>query len=641
MSSRDATIRSFAIVTAAVCVIGLALWFMWSLTPPDMDPPAGRVTSLTSAKTPTAEPDSDLALHPSMKSRRFDAAVRDIVQREDPVVDGWDTERFSELADHQLKILGELLCNPQQIEKAALESVCTEQYQGKLCPEDLSLEFEDAHFVVRRNSSSTPVAEVQGREALRSALKQQTKTFYSGAVRRFKFKTIRVELSGDTARTTSYFQISSLPSAGANNESDSDVRDAIQVSATWDCVWKSGAAEYPLLERVVVSGYECVNTRESQSFVDATLSQFEGVDAFEDQFVYGRDHWYSSLEGSIGVEGRGNGIAIGDVNGDQLEDVYVCQPAALPNKLFLRASDGSLKDVSRQSGVDWLDSTRSALFVDMDNDGDQDLVLTVGSRVLLHANNGRGEFRVTAAISTISNLFSINAADFDNDGDLDLYVCGYSGIQQIRPEDIFASPVPYHDANNGAPNLLLRNEGGWQFSDVTEAAGLGTNNLKFSLASVCDDFDSDGDLDIYVANDFGRNNLYRNDGGVFVDMADEAGVEDIGPGMSAASGDFNNDGRPDLYVSNMFSSAGSRITHNPQFKPTAGKDDLQGFQRHARGNSLFMNVGDGKFQDRSEESGTMMGRWAWGSQFVDINNDGWRDVYVTNGFVTADNNNDL
>ena len=144
-----------------------------------------------------------------------------------------------------------------------------------------------------------------------------------------------------------------------------------------------------------------------------------------------------------------------------------------------------------------------------------------------------------------------------------------------------------------------------------------------------------------MANDFGRKNLYRNDNGHFVDIAAAAGVEDIGPGMSVAWGDANNDGHVDLYVSNMFSSAGSRITHQRAFKPGAATGDLEGFRRHARGNSLFINRGDGTFSDKSIESGTSMGRWAWGSLFVDFNNDGWRDLYVTNGFVTADNNNDL
>ena len=105
--------------------------------------------------------------------------------------------------------------------------------------------------------------------------------------------------------------------------------------------------------------------------------------------------------------------------------------------------------------------------------------------------------------------------------------------------------------------------------------------------------------------------------------------------------DFNNDGRSDIYVSNMFSSAGNRITHQQQFKTGLDAETKKHFQRHARGNSLFENAGDGKFHDRSVELGITLGRWAWGSLFADINNDGWEDLYVTNGFITADTQNDL
>ncbi len=111
--------------------------------------------------------------------------------------------------------------------------------------------------------------------------------------------------------------------------------------------------------------------------------------------------------------------------------------------------------------------------------------------------------------------------------------------------------------------------------------------------------------------------------------------------MSASWGDFNNDGNPDLYVSNMFSSAGNRITHQQQFKTSLDEDEKQLFRRHARGNSLFENIGDGLFIDRSVELGVTLGRWAWGSLFVDLNNDGWEDLYVTNGFITAGGGNDL
>ena len=577
---------------------------------------------------------ADLDLHPNLKNLKYDATIRKIAQREDPVVDGWDSERFSEVANAQLKQLGKLLSDAKLIDAEHVNAISTSDCKAALRPRTLAPAFDDNTIqVLRSNGSSDELA-------FRAAIDDHAKLFANTESPRFKFKVIRVQIQGNTAQTQAYFQMVGAAKRPWKHESVGDVQ-RIQVNSTWDMLWDTSDKATPKLKKIVTSAYEEVYSKTPQLFVDCTESQFAGIDALHDQLIHGRDHWYGNLESSIGVEGRGNGIAIGDANGDGLEDLYICQPAALPNKLLLRKADGSFEDASAAAGVDWLDSSRGALFVDLDNDGDQDLVVAIDSEVVLHENDGQGSFTKRNSVTTNSRLFSLNALDYDRDGKLDLYVCGYSGANQIRPEDIFASPVPYHDANNGAENLLLRQTKAWTFSEVTEEVGLSQNNLRFSLASTWDDMDGDGDLDLYVANDFGRNNLYRNDNGKFVDIAGEAGVEDIGPGMSCAWGDYNNDGKVDLYVSNMFSSAGSRITHDPKFKPNAQADDLAGFQRHARGNTLFENNGNGTFSDRAIESGTTMGRWAWGSQMVDINNDGHRDVYVANGFVTADNNNDL
>ena len=581
----------------------------------------------------------DVALHPTLRDRRYDAAIRDIVVREDPTIDGWDSERFNELAGQQLKKIGHLLSAGAAATSTA-EDLCTPDFAGtSLRPQDLKTVFRGPVFTVRRATADDHTVHHRGRDGFVAAIGSQAAAFADTPDSHFKFKVIRVDLRDRMATTKAYFQMTGSSVAGDRR---------VQVSSTWDCAWTFGT-EAPLLRAIRVSSYEEVHStdRATAAFSDCTQALFAGQPALDKQLVHGRDHWYSNLEATIGVEGRGNGIAIGDVNGDGLEDIYLCQPAALPNRLFIRNPDGTLADTSAVAGVDWLDSSRGALFVDIDNDGDQDLLLAQSTNLMLHENDGQGVFRIREVIPSTSRLFSLNAVDYDNDGDLDLFVCGYSGAAQTRPEDIFASPVPYHDANNGAPNSLFRNDGNWDFVDVTAEVGLDANNLRFSLASAWDDFDNDGDQDLYVANDFGRNNLYRNDAGIepdlrrFVDVAALSGVEDIGPGMSAAWGDANNDGWMDLYVSNMFSSAGSRITHNPQFKRGASAEDITGFQRHARGNSLFINQGDGTFADHAIQSATTMGRWAWGSLFVDLNNDGWRDLYVANGFVTADNNNDL
>jgi hypothetical protein len=144
-----------------------------------------------------------------------------------------------------------------------------------------------------------------------------------------------------------------------------------------------------------------------------------------------------------------------------------------------------------------------------------------------------------------------------------------------------------------------------------------------------------------VANDYGRNNLYRNDEGDFTDVASQAGVEDMAAGMSVSWGDVDNDGWMDLYVSNMFSSAGNRVSYQRKFQPRADAATRVALQRHARGNSLFAGDRSGNFRDISEAAGVTMGRWAWGSTLADLNNDGLQDIVVANGFLTQEFPDDL
>jgi hypothetical protein len=216
-------------------------------------------------------------------------------------------------------------------------------------------------------------------------------------------------------------------------------------------------------------------------------------------------------------------------------------------------------------------------------------------------------------------------------------VCGYFALDDAGESSIgLGNPIPYHDANNGARNTLYRNEGQFSFTDATTVVGLDADNRRFSHAAAWEDYDRDGDPDLYVVNDYGRNCLYRNDAGHFVNVAAQAGVEDISAGMSASFGDYNRDGLPDIYVSNMFSSAGNRISYQRQFKHGADTETIREYQRFSRGNTLFENAGDGTFHDVTDQANVTMGRWAWGSNFVDINNDGWQDLVVANGMLTRE-----
>jgi len=340
----------------------------------------------------------------------------------------------------------------------------------------------------------------------------------------------------------------------------------------------------------------------------------------------GDPHWFGH-----------NGMALGDVNGDGLEDLYVATGTGTPNLLFIRRPDGTLEERADEAGVAWLDDTKGVLLLDFDGDGDKDLMTAIGPALVLCANDGSGKFTPARSLQaeTSSAFYSLAAADYDLDGDLDVYALRY--VQSAYGQSI---PRPFQDARNGPRNHLLRNDGEGGFTDVTDQVGLGQNNDRFSLAAGWADVDEDGDPDLYVANDFGRNNLYRNDGGTFEDVAAELGVEDQAAGMGVSWADVDRDGDLDLHVSNMFSSAGLRVAYQPEFRADSDEAVRAGAQRLAQGNSLFLND-PSAFRETGGQAGIRMGRWSWGGRFADLDGDGHEDLIVPNGFMTNEREDDL
>jgi hypothetical protein len=265
-----------------------------------------------------------------------------------------------------------------------------------------------------------------------------------------------------------------------------------------------------------------------------------------------------------------------------------------------------------------------------------------GTPSVLFQNDGSAVFTEVAAASGDADDSGqgrcVVSFDYDNDGDLDLFLC----VDFAKPFTQEAGFV-YHDANDGGRNVLFRNDmtgNRWKFTDATDESGLSTNNRRHSLAASWMDYDNDGDQDLYVANDYGQNCLYRNDNARFEDVASEAGVVDYGSGMSASWGDYDRDGWVDLYVGNMFSSAGNRITRQARFKDDEDAETRATYSRFAKGNSLFRNT-NGRFTETSSEAGVEMARWAWSSVFADLNNDGWQDLVVANGYITTEDTGDL
>ena len=177
---------------------------------------------------------------------------------------------------------------------------------------------------------------------------------------------------------------------------------------------------------------------------------------------------------------------------------------------------------------------------------------------------------------------------------------------------------------------------------MTKQTGLDKNNTRYSFCCGWNDYNSDGWPDLYVVNDFGRKNLYRNNGnGTFTDVAAEAGVEDVGAGMSVSWFDYNADGREDLYVADMWTAAGERVASQDAFKPDAPDEVLRLYRKHAMGNSLFQNAGDGSFRDVTASCNVGMGRWSWSSDGLDFDHDGFPDLYVVNGMLSGPSHDDL
>jgi tetratricopeptide (TPR) repeat protein len=380
-------------------------------------------------------------------------------------------------------------------------------------------------------------------------------------------------------------------------------------------------------------------------FEDIAARAFAGCASYRAQFVPGVDTWRTVMDGASGIDIYGhNGVAAGDIDGDGFDDLYVCQPAGLPNRLYRNRGDGTFEDVTEASGVGILDNTACALFADVNNDGRQDLIVVRASGPLLFLNAGAGKFRLRPeafhfARPPQGTFTGAAFADYDRDGWLDIYFCLYTYYQGT---DQYRYPLPYFAAENGPPNFLMRNQRDGSFRDVTRETGLDKNNTRFSFCCGWADFDGDGWPDLYVVNDFGRKNLYRNNGdGTFTDVAKEAGVEDVGAGMSVSWLDFDWDGRQDLYVADMWTAAGLRVSMQERFQQNASEEVRAMYRRHAMGNCLYRNRGDGKFEDAGLRSGTLMGRWAWSSDAWDFNHDGMPDLYIANGMISGPQRDDL
>ncbi len=390
---------------------------------------------------------------------------------------------------------------------------------------------------------------------------------------------------------------------------------------------------------------ETIATAKGPVFADVTSHALGGTESYSRQLLHGADYWRTVLDGAVGLDVYGNnGVAVGDFDNDGLDDFYVCQPAGLPNRLYSNRGDGTFEDVTEKSGLGILDNTACALFADFENKGLQDLLVVCGTGPLLYLNQGDGTFRLKRdafrfARQPQGTFTHAAVADYDGDGRLDVYFCMYMYYLGL---DQYHYPVPYYDARNGPPNCLFHNEGNATFVETTEAAGLNRDNDRYTFACAWGDAYGNGLPDLFVSNDFGTSQLYRNNGdGKFTVVSAEARVEGVGAGMGCAWCDFDNDGRQDIYVPSMWEAAGQRVSGQKQFHAAAPESIRELYRRHARGNALYRNKGDGTFENVGQQAGVEMGRWSWSADFFDFDHDGYSDLYVSNGYISGPDRYDL
>lgn len=351
------------------------------------------------------------------------------------------------------------------------------------------------------------------------------------------------------------------------------------------------------------------------------------------------------------------GVATADYDNDGWFDIFFCD--GTNSCLYRNRGNGTFEDTTSRTGLPvGLGGVHVAIFGDFDNDNDRDLFLgrSTGNNFLFR-NNGNGSFTDVTSAANVSGVWvsTASAADYNNDGKLDLYLGRYLDPRINLPSTNFYT-------RNGQGNTLLRNEGELRFTDVTEEAGLREGGLTLGIA--WGDYDRDGDQDVYVANDFGRNALFRNEAnGKFTDVSKESNTLDIGYGMSACFEDIDNDGDLDIYKAAVHSGQrwfGNSATLQRYFissiqEGTIFEDfslyreifqmidgDWRSFgERIIRGNSLLLNNGDGTFADVTEKARVNPHGWYWSSAIFDFDNDGIQDIYTVNGWVTGKEKDDL
>jgi hypothetical protein len=307
------------------------------------------------------------------------------------------------------------------------------------------------------------------------------------------------------------------------------------------------------------------------------------------------------LSDHTGTIGNGSGISFADYNSDGWDDITLPSADGIPLRFYKNFGGFFVEEFILPQPITY--RTRNVTWVDYDNDGDRDLFISSdtsnGNKLFRNNANNILEDVTLASGLPIDNLFTygVSWGDYNNDGCLDLYLSN-------------------RDANSTIINYLFENNCDGTFTDVTTAAGLVTTPALTFCAGFFD-FNNDGWQDLYVSNDKSYPNfLYKNNGdGTFSDISDSSGTGIIVDAMSVSIDDYNSDGFFDIYITNTPSTAGTTTTN---------------------GSVLFKNNGDETFTNVAPSIGAELNSWSWGASFLDAENDGDLDLYVSCSYISTD-----
>jgi hypothetical protein len=326
------------------------------------------------------------------------------------------------------------------------------------------------------------------------------------------------------------------------------------------------------------------------------------------------------------VASMGAAVAVTDVDRDGRFDLYVTNSKeGSKNQFYRNKGDGTFEEIADRLGVSDVNRredgvSMGAVFGDYDNDGDEDLFLYKWGKPELFRNEQGTRFTRVTDTASLPSWANINTAvwlDYDRDGRLDLFLGGYypERLNLWKLADTKIMPESFEYANNGGRKYLYRNLGDGRFEEVSARVGL--TSSRWALAAVAADLRGTGYPDLFIANDYGVSELFINEGGRFREVGREAGVG-YAPksGMNASVGDVLNQGKFAIYVSNI-SEEGILLQGNNLWVPTGGSSRLP------------------KYENMARAMGLDLGGWSFGAQFGDLNNDGFLDLYLVNGYVSA------